>query len=234
MKAFVLRHGLTNYAQGNAPVTLDEANDILDNSKPIIRGSALDAYERCDGKTIDILSSPTGRALATAKEAYNILTIAGAKPQQITITHDLGEVRGLEYQVIVGLVEGKPIQFGDDIYEMDKAITNPQNLDHILFFRQDAMHVPGYGRKLPAQLQKMIADMETSKSTDQRLEKVLNSLTRDSLLVTHEGLSGARVVEYTGEPAFFLDRGYILELDNSEGRWRPTYMNQPDAARFKK
>ena len=68
--------------------------------------------------------------------------------------------------------------------------------------------------------------METCKSAEKRLNKVLENTYADSVLVTHEGPTGRFVTRYNGLPDAYLDRGAFIELQNFAGEWLPTHINR--------
>lgn len=226
MKAFILRHGETEYKQGNTPVSLEEADDIKEEAKPVLRQSTREIYSRSGKKLIQIISSPYGRALASAKEVYSELQTIDAKTTDIIINSELREVDGLDYNLFIGLVEGKPIEVNGSVHNLERKITNPNNLSPITFFRNETIHKPEYQKTLPADLVLRLKEIETYKSIESRLNNVMRKLDKESILVTHEGGTGNFVITYRNDIEAFLDRGKFIELERNNNLFLPTYMNQ--------
>jgi len=221
---FIMRHGHTLYKQGK--VSIDEACDIVDEAKPAIRQSAIEIDGIFKGKGLEIQSTPYGRGLATAKEVYAQLQELGSKPGDIKINNELEEIRNFDYRIMHALARGGVLDLDGDKYLFDINNTNPRQLSEVQFFRQDEMHDINYSKKLPTELRRLIANMETCKSAEYRLTKVLSKIEKESVLVTHEGPTGMYAMALTENKDSYLDRAGFVQLEKVKDLWYPKYINK--------
>jgi len=218
MKIVVMRHGLTDYKQ-NYPVSIEDADDLQARGIPKIKSSAL-KMNGCFNHQPNIVSSPYGRTIHTAKIVADVLTIPH---HYIVLNHELEEVRNFDFELLRVLTQGGIYRFKDESITINSRYTNPNYLPHTTYFNSDlTRQLPVSAKKrLPQELVEKIERMETCTEACQRLENVLQTLDKDSLVVTHQGLT-QRLLEKMGYThKQYVDRGEFIIVEASNRILKP-------------
>lgn len=234
MKAYIFRHGETEYHQGK--VSLQEANDLTPEGVQTVIKSTNHLSQRLDkNKPIQISSSPFGRSLYTAKIIQDALSKNGFTVNDIREDDNLSEVGNFEWELFYPLVEGGEIQYGNDKISIDKSLTNPQNLHFIEYFRSDAAYNLSQKAKasLPKNFLERIDSFEKNSSVfgrlDSKLEKLSDTDDVIPIISTHEGLTGKFIEKLAnGNKIASLKRGKYFGVKSEGGIWIP-YADQKDA-----
>jgi hypothetical protein len=230
MRIFIFRHGHCKYGQGI--VNLAEACDLTSEGIGVVRASAFDLAERIGlhNSGIQIVSSPFGRTLHTAKVIHDSLLERGSIVSGVGIHSDLGEIRGFEYSTFLPLVVGGSAVYEGETFVVDRDLTNPQRYGPILYFRTDS--VRGLSQKarasLPGRYIQMIDGMESYESVANRFKNCLNGLDGDeAIIVTHEAPTGDFVemaVRSNTKKTSFLDKGKYISFERGGREWEIHYM----------
>jgi len=222
MEAYIFRHGETSYQQGK--VCLSEAHDLTPEGISTVNNSSSELAKKLDPSLpVQIHSSPFGRCLHTAKVIKDNLERRGIKALDIIGDDLIEEIRNFEWELFCPLVNGGEIEFEGDKFEVDKSLTNPQNLSSVRYLREDLAHkLAEEARKtLPPKYLRRIASFERYLSAVNRLNTKVNSLRNRNgeiqILSTHEGLTGRFIEQLSGQKEAFLGRGKYFYVRTEGG-----------------
>ncbi len=228
----LVRHGLTEYNQGI--VSLVEANDLTEEGIALVKQAAEDFVKTLSpGETVTIWSSPMGRTLHTAKIFAEILSDNGIiirglskNPTDNILPYSvLGEVENFTWEHFVPLATGGEHEFEGEKFYINKANTNPKNLNAIeYFFRDKAHHISSdESIQWPASYQKLVHGFEKSSEVTERLIKTLRRVAKLQdkdqrlILVTHDAVLAYLGYLATDNKAFGVDRAAIVHLLRENG-----------------
>lgn len=222
METYVFRHGESPYKQGK--VSLSEAYDLTNQGISVVRDSTKDLSDRLkQGLPVQIHSSPFGRCLHTAKIIGQTLSEDGHRVSEVREDELIGEVGNFDWSLFCPLVTGGDIEYEGERFRVDKALTNPQNVSSVRYFREDLAHrlSDQAKRTLPLKYQKRIASFERYPSIADRLNLKLESLKNRNgevqIISTHEGLTGRFIEQLTGQNEAFLGRGKYFGVKTEGG-----------------
>ncbi len=238
------RHGHTRYKQGNNPCPIDEAEDLAmppqqkdiveppeayaERVSEAIKIVAQKAEEASDfltrKKPVAILSSPTGRGLHTARIIRNTLQGKGFrfKLPPITSKSLLTEVQNFEWGFFLPLAEGGQVTFKNHTFEIDRKLSNPENLTVGEYFFRDNLHrLPKKVKaKWPRNYAKLIESFEPAASVRIRSIGVIKWVFKEPetqfILVSHDALCGFMVKAWSHGKETELPRGGFLVLEGNE------------------
>jgi broad specificity phosphatase PhoE len=238
-KVLIFRHGATRYWQGNEPVDYEKAYDLAQGTDQLgetvydrraciaeaeqaVRGAALRALDFIDpGAFFEILSSPTGRCLHTARVVLGQISDHFASLATATFTPisepGLTEVEGFQWKLFTPLARGGEITHGGETFSIDRAESNPEGLSPGDYFFGDRLHALGerVTSKWPSVYVQAIKQFERASSVRGRMKSVLRTLNpfRQSFLFTHDALTGFMVRAFTQGTSTELPRGGFLVLE---------------------
>ncbi len=223
MNIAILRHGLTDYRQRYC-VTIEEADDLRLEAIPIIKNSAKEIGDYI-GLKPQIISSPYGRTVHTAKIAAEILDVPN---REVVLVPELEDAHGLDFDLLLAFAEGGVYKLNGENITIDSRDTNPNKLSYVAYFNSDlTRNIPVSAKhKLPVELIEKMERLETCTEACFRLENVLKKIDRNSLVVTHQGLT-QRLLEKMGySHEEYLDRGQFIIVDANKGVLNPIYWSE--------
>jgi len=211
MKAYIIRHGESNYKQEKAP-TLADASDLTPAGIETVLDTAEDMARLINPEIkINLLSSPYARTLETSSLIQKVLSTKGLTLPEIQINECLGEVKNFDWTLFTELLKDRQI--------------NPHNQSPIEYFRRDFLHnlSDEVKRSLGSELLQKINNIENYLSCLNRFQGCLDSLEGDSVLVTHEGLTGKYIEMAAGKcnKTPYLGKGKYFVLENQGSEWKP-------------
>jgi broad specificity phosphatase PhoE len=211
-RIILMRHGYTDYVQGNLPVSVEEANDLNEEGVQTVTSSAVEISKllRTENEVV-IYSSRMGRALHTAKIVRSELELNSISVDLIP-SDELREVEHFNWAL-----------FEQSIRTLNLEIIS-EHTDK--WFSLDPLNSlsPELIKSLPLQLQEFVTNVETAEAATNRLLSFLTSIsheTRSKVLITHDGLLCRLLSQLTNKNLFTCTRSHYFELlVNSE--LRPT------------
>lgn len=238
-KILVIRHGYTRYWQGNDPVAYAKAYDLATGTDQPgesehdrlecvaaavqkVRSSALGALDFIDpGAFLEVLSSPTGRCLHTARVVLGQFIDHFASFATVTLTPNaeprLTEVEGFQWKLFSPLVTGGEVNHSGETFEIDRAESNPEGLSPGDYFFGDHLHSlkDEVTSKWPRAYVDEIKGFERAGLVRERMRNVLRGLNPNcqSILFTHDALTGFMVRAFTHGKSTELPRGGFLVLE---------------------
>ncbi|MBU1032688.1 MAG: histidine phosphatase family protein [Patescibacteria group bacterium] len=224
LKVFVFRHGDTEYRQGDNLHSVATANDLTPVGVRTTQVSAMKLLPLLDrGKGVQIHSAPSGRTLHTAKIISDTLRDDGFFVSPISPEYSLREVEGFSWRLFIPLVHGGEVQYAGHVFSVNKQETNPNGLDHIMYFMEDkAREIPDYvKKKWPPVYVQFLDKLETYRHANKRMIVFLRSLFehqqgRQIIVVTHGALANSMCSMFTTWNKCELERSEFLHLQ-SEG-----------------
>ena len=211
-----IRHGEYNAHNGN--LTHKGIYQVEESAKTLT--ATFDPGQRAL-----VYSSPQPRAQGTASTAIQVLIDhgVGVVGGSWDILPDLDEVRGFSWiPLLSSLVQGGVARFSDDeIYEIEKSLTNPDDLSPGRYFNHDYCHrlSEDVRAKLPAGYLVRVDAMELYSSTFRRFRSMLR------MIATHHAGTAYRIVAaghyassspatevFTGGAVNGLENGQSLDI----------------------
>jgi broad specificity phosphatase PhoE len=195
------RHGSSTYRQGNQEIDLQEADDLAPGSAERVLQRAEMLFSKIDARSrVVIFASPTGRTLHTAKLIATAADAFGHVVTKINPQHDLGEVRGFEWNKFFPLVDGGNITVKyhgkERLFTVNPDATNPKKLGYLEYLATGGhLKIPGSVTiSWPACYLRWLDDIETIDSVAKRANRVFHEMIsvwgRDCniVFVTHEAV----------------------------------------------
>ena len=148
-----------------------------------------------ENKKIVIWVSPFARTLETASYLVKWLQKHNLQIKNLSIVDSIKEVEWFSWVVFDALVSWWTMKIWDNVIQLDKSKTNPENLTHTDYF------FAWYYKKIDEEyllnigLENSISSMETYEDVTLRskkvLQRVMNAIDNDTVLciVTHQAFS---------------------------------------------
>ena len=228
---YVMRHGLTDYVQGNEPVSMSLANDLTPEGILKVQASAQDLcssilQHRMGNQpvAVQIVSSPTGRCLHTSRLVADVLRASNGGVECAPIVPEAGLI---EVQGFVGTLYQECLNAHEaQLRALVHQHCSPGLPDwQLAVFPLDLLHqLPMAG--LAPHLGTFIHNMETAASAHARLREVATcyctpAATAVHVLVTHDGLPCKWISQVTGNAVHTLERGHWVRVGcNEGGNWQ--------------
>lgn len=217
---FVVRHGETPYAQGNQPRALDDAFDLTPNGEIRTRQSTLALLPFLNRqRAVQILSSPAGRTLHTAKVIREALEAHAVQIRGIESRSELREGENFTWRIFTPLVEGGRVDWEGTVFTVDPRESNPTSQDASEYFFRDSAHcIPRIVKaRWPRSFVEQLERFERCGSVTRRMFGFLHALCQlpwedQVVLVTHEALTCAVVAAFTRERKVGLARSEFMQL----------------------
>lgn len=223
----LLRHGKTNYTQGAVPIA--DADDLTEEGIAQVSQSIHEIADQIQqGEKAIILSSPLGRALTGAKlnkEIFEKCSIAvepfGKEKTGIVTVDLLSEVKNFSWELFVPLVHGGVLKYADVQFEVEKELTNPNDLTGSQYFNSDAIgKLPASVREqLPRPYVEAIDRFEKFNAVTARLVCVLRvfmmfrQVRYRIVLHSHEALAAFPAMLFTDHQQQGLENGKFVTLE---------------------
>ncbi len=222
----------------------DDKADAKEKARQFVRESAEKiADDVGPDEEVAIWSSATGRTIETAKIISEVFQERGihlrrkgvAKGYGIKIFNTLGELKDFTPGFYCALLDGGNVNFEGVEFTIDKADSNPDDLDSDVYYASDAIaKIPEEVRKKwPARFYENVSKIEKYASANKRIVDVLRRL-RDVpkdknyrvIIVTHRGPSAAIVETFTAGALAGLDPAKFIALERKEGKMVATQANE--------
>jgi len=200
----LMRHGYTDYKQGNVPVAIDEANDLNEKGVAAVTASAKDIREILkDSSKVTIYTSPMGRAIHTAKIVQGILS-EGVKDVSLVSAIELQEVYNFNWPLFKEAVLASGLEMATSEHTDKWFALNP--------FREKS---PERLERLPAHLRDFVKNVENVEEARKRLLDFVESKANepgDKIYVSHDGLLCGLLKELSGDQLFTCTRSHYCEI----------------------
>lgn len=253
LKAHIVRHGPSSYRQPEWH-DVESADDInaLGRYKEgdktpeeiaqgkaeavrLVRESAEKiAAEIGPDEEVAIWSSPTGRTLETARIIRDVLMEKGinirhkgaAGEQGIKAFERLGEVRNFSWQLFEPLMNGGEMSFNGKAFDIDKKLSNPENMGYPDYFTSDAIKSITDEAKAQwpsdyvAEIESFESFVEVSKRMADTLKKLkgLHDKKYRVIIVSHDAMAGQIVKSFTDDQLSGIDPAQFISLERKDGK----------------
>jgi len=226
--ANIVRHGDTEYEEGDESVSVEEAEDLTEEGIKQIRNTAESIADQIGDEEVRIWSSPTARTLHSAKviaevlqkKGKNIKLEPGGNEYGVRPFEQFGEVENLDFDLFEPLIKGGEVEYKGEKFYIDKAKSNPEDLGYPEYFIEDVAHkIPEKVKgEWPDEYVERIESFEKFSEVTNRLmknlERASNAQDKDYrvIIVTHDALSMFLASCFTGGSKQGLDRSEYISL----------------------
>lgn len=231
--ANIFRHGATEYEQGET--TIEEAGDLTEKGIEEIKARAEELAELIrPEEEVAIWSSPSGRALHTAKliaetleqKGVNLRKKGEAEDFGIKVFKQLSEVKNFSWNLFNSLITGGEIELAGKKFFIDKNLTNPRDIKYPEYFINDEIKniTPEAKTQLPPCYVQEIEGMEKFVDATRRIMKPLSRLKKLKdksyrvIIVTHDALTGFIANVFSSGEQSGLNPGEFINLERREGK----------------
>lgn len=199
----LMRHGYTDYKQGNVPVSIDEANDLNEKGIEAVERSSHEIAEILqDSKLVTLYTSPMGRAIHTAKILKQHLEARIPEVRLISAV-ELQEVHNFSWALFYESVLCSGVEAGK------------QPTDHWFALDPFREKTPELLRTLPEHLRAFIQNVETADEAQIRMRGFLRAteeVAGDKVYVTHDGLLCGLLQDLSDNTVFTCTRSHYFEI----------------------
>ncbi len=199
----LMRHGHTDYKQGNVPVSIEDANDLNAEGIEAVSASAREiAAILQNSEQITIYTSPMGRAIHTAIIIKVHLEVLGRKVDLVPAM-ELQEVHHFQWSLFHEAVLASGLEVAEEHTDKWFAL-NP--------FREKTPELLG---RLPEHLRDFVKKVENVDEAGKRLLDFVGSKADepgDKIYVSHDGLLCGLLKELSGDQLFTCTRSHYFEI----------------------
>jgi broad specificity phosphatase PhoE len=226
--ANIVRHGDTEYEEGDKSVSVEEAEDLTEEGIKQIKNTAESIAEDIGDEEVRVWSSPTARTLHSAKiiaevlqnKGKNLKLEPGGDEYGVRPFEQFGEVENLDFDLFEPLIEGGKVEYKGQEFYIDKTKSNPEDLGYPKYFIEDAVHkIPEKVKaQWPDEYVERIESFEKFNEVTNRLMKNLEraSNARDKdyrvIIVTHDALTMFLASSFTDGSKQGLNRSEYISL----------------------
>ncbi len=200
----LMRHGYTDYKQGNVPVAIGEANDLNEKGIEAVTASAKEIREILkDSLKVTIYTSPMGRAIHTAQIIQEILSEEGRDVHLVSAI-ELQEVHNWNWPLFKEAVLASGLEMATKEHTDKWFALNP--------FREKT---PELLARLPGHLRDFVQKVENVDEARKRLLDFVESKadeSGDKIYVSHEGLLCGLLKDLSGEKLYTCTRSHFYEI----------------------
>lgn len=226
----LVRHGEAKYGQLES--TLQEANDLISEGVRVVTANFHELGRQYSlESSLAFFSSPLARTLETTRIGQTILSGYVGKSIPVEIIPELREVKNFDWKLFAPLVHGGQAEYNGRKFQVDKNLTNPQDITTGNYFNTDEAHKLSERARgsLPADYLARIDIFETAVDVEKRARKVINEIgnsqkAKYAFVVSHDALIGLFVGDYTNGQSKTIKPGNYLILERNHSGFKPRFM----------
>ncbi len=226
----LVRHGEAKYNQLES--NLLEADDLTSEGVKVVTANFHEiGREHSSKSSLAFFTSPLARTLQTTQIGKTILSGYIDAQIPIEIVPELREVKNFDWKLFVPLVNGGQAEYYGRKFQVDKSLTNPQEINPENYFNTDEAHKLSERARasLPKDYLLKIDSFETAVDVEKRARKVITEIgnsgrAKYALVVSHAALIGNFVGDYTNGRSKTIKPGNYIILERNSSGFKPRFM----------